>query len=119
MQIILWGHYASAHYTVTMSALSGITSKLSSGSYRIRSVSSGKSEVWKIFGLVVDENGDDLDYAACKFCHYAISYRGRVTGTTTLKKHKCKSPTGNQVRNIIFFPKLYIFLKIVEFIKVR
>ena len=53
-----------------------VTSRLKSGKYRLRSVSAGKSDVWNSFGLVVDEEGDELDFAACKLCHQALTYAG-------------------------------------------
>ena len=44
---------------------SSVSSKLKSGDYKIRSVSAGKSDVWKKFGIVVDSEKNDQDYAAC------------------------------------------------------
>ena len=38
--------------------------------YKIRFCSKGLSDVWKKFGLVVDRNGAELDFAACKSSTY-------------------------------------------------
>mgnify|MGYP001554979574 CR=1 FL=1 len=84
-------------YSMIMDTLkmdsANVARKLITGDYKMRSVSSGKSEVWKIFGIVVDtENSTVLDFVACKQCHHVLAYHGRQTGTSTLKKHKCKVP---------------------------
>ena len=48
-----------------------------------------ESDVWKVFGLVVDENDVDLDYAGCCNCYAVFKCCGRQTDTSTLRKHKC------------------------------
>ena len=79
--------------------------KLIAGNYKIRSVSSGKSEVWKIFGIVVDtENSTDLDFVACKQCNHVLAYHGRQTGTSALKKHKCKVPLSQTLLSSVAKP---------------
>ena len=42
-----------------------ITEQLKRKVYELRSVTS-RSQVWKTFGVVHDENGDRLDFAACQ-----------------------------------------------------
>ena len=48
-----------------------------------------RSDVWKIFGLVCNTNGDEIGYVACFECKAAFKGKGD-TGTTTMRKHKCK-----------------------------
>jgi hypothetical protein len=72
--------------------LSQITSNLASGVYKIRPISNSKSDVWQQFGVVTCDD-TDLDYVACKSCHVAIKYAGRQTGTSTMKRHKCRVPS--------------------------
>lgn len=70
-------------------SLPQVTSNVASGMFKIRSISASKSDVWKQFGIVTND-GEDLDYVACKLCHTAITYMGRQTGTSTMKRHKCR-----------------------------
>jgi len=53
---------------------SSVTSSLKSGEYRIRLVSTGKSDVWKQFGIVIDGNDSEIDFAACRSCHQALAH---------------------------------------------
>jgi hypothetical protein len=55
---------------------SDISKALKLGKFRIRSVSSAKSEAWKNFGIVVGENDEDLDFVACKQCGTVLQYKG-------------------------------------------
>lgn len=64
---------------------------LVSGEYKLRPSINGRSDVWKDFGVVTDQDGKVLPYAACKSCFTVVSYTGRKSGTNSLKRHKCKS----------------------------
>ena len=68
---------------------SWVTSSLKSGEYKIRFCSKGKSDVWKECGLVIDREGAELNFAACKSCHQTLAYSSCV-GTSALKRHKCR-----------------------------
>uniref|UniRef100_A0A3B3T3J7 BED-type domain-containing protein n=1 Tax=Paramormyrops kingsleyae TaxID=1676925 RepID=A0A3B3T3J7_9TELE len=46
------------------------------------------SAVWKQFSLVVDKNGDRLNFAACNFCKEVYPYSADF-GTSGLRNHKC------------------------------
>ena len=77
------------------SALDGITltadivkKKVINNEYVIKTVAK-RSDVWKIFGLVCNTNGDEVRYVACFKCKAAFKGKGD-TGTTTMRKHKCK-----------------------------
>jgi len=49
-----------------------INKGLNLGNYRIRSVSAGKSDVWKTFGIVVDSGDKELDFVVCKLCNAVL-----------------------------------------------
>jgi len=66
---------------------SSVTSSSKSGEYKIRFRGKGKSDAWKEFGLVVDHNGNELDFAACISCHQALAYSSCI-GTSALKCDK-------------------------------
>jgi hypothetical protein len=53
---------------------------LKSGDYR-SSNEGEKSDAWKEFGLVVDRNVAELDFAACKSCHHALAYSSHIGQT--------------------------------------
>ncbi len=55
-----------------------ISAKIKTGKYRVRSLSAGKSEVWSKFGVVVDDEDNDLDYVSCKLCGSVLQYAGNV-----------------------------------------
>ena len=95
-------HRAFSHRTVIMSdqmtslSLSQVSRNIRCGLYQIKSVSASKSDVWTKFGLVTTTDGVDLDYAACKSCHAVMTYCGRKTCTSTMKRHKCRFSTSTQ-----------------------
>ena len=57
---------------------SSVKLSLKSGEYKIRFCSKGKSDVWKECGLVIDREGAELNFAACKSCHQAFAYLSRI-----------------------------------------
>ena len=63
---------------------SDITFKLKTGEYTLKS-RSGKSVVWKKFGMVVDEEGKELPFAACIKCLQPLTY-SRNSGTSHLNR---------------------------------
>ena len=79
---------------LTMTSLTEISKRVKDGKYRLRTVSGGKSDVWKSFGIVVDDRDTDLDYVACRHCHTVLSFTGRQSGTSSLKRHKCRIVSG-------------------------
>ena len=68
--------------------LSQVTSGIVSGDFKIKPVV-GSYDVWEKFGIVTHDD-KNVDFAACKLCFTAVSYSGRKTGTSTLKRHKCR-----------------------------
>ena len=78
-----------------MSSQNAVSQKLRNGDYKIR-MQNSKSEVWSQFGIVTDENGLDLPFAGCQKCKSVLSYAGRSTGTTSMKRHKCRFDSRNQ-----------------------
>lgn len=84
--------------------ISYVQRKLLYGDYKIRQVTAGKSEVWKTFGIVVDNNDTDLNFAACRNCNHVLSFNGRQTGTSSLTRHKCKI-SGGQSQTLSSFVK--------------
>ena len=54
-----------------------ISKGLNLGNYRIRSVSAGKSDVWKTFGIVVDSDDKELDFVVCKLCNAVQQYQSK------------------------------------------
>ena len=76
--------------------LTSVTENVKCGKFQIKFVSSGKSKVWNVFGIVVDNEDNDIEFAACKKCNQALSYKGRDSGTTALSRHKCAKEPSNQ-----------------------
>ena len=75
-----------------------VSKKLVSGDFKLREQSGSlKSEVWKKFGVIVDSEGNDLQFVGCRDCHHVLNHKGRNSGTTTLKKHQCKMTTGQKL----------------------
>ena len=69
--------------------------KLLCGDLKIKSVTA-KSHVWDTFGIVSDNKGVECDFAACKRCNHVLSYKKNITGTSSMKKHKCSLLAGGQ-----------------------
>lgn len=64
--------------------------KLQSGEYKLadNSSSRAKSKVWEHFGVIIDEENNQVaGFAACKKCRKVLSYDSRKLGTSSLKKH--------------------------------
>ena len=79
--------------------------KLKSGEYTISANKQGKSEVWRNFGYVNDENGRRTNFVACKACKQPYSHC-RGNGTSIMKNHKCRSPTAaTGATNNLFGPR--------------
>ena len=74
-----------------------ISKQLKTRDCKIWSVSSGKSVVWKTFGIIIDHEGSDLDFVACKQCYHVLAYYVHQIDTTALKKHKCKLCSGQTI----------------------
>ena len=51
-----------------------ISKQPKAGDFKVQSVSSGKSVVWKTFSIVIDSEGGDLDFVACKYCYHVLAY---------------------------------------------
>ena len=67
-----------------------VRQRLLSGDLNLRK-NEGKSDVWTKFGIVIDSDAKDLEFAGCKLCNHVVTYKGRSSGTTTMKKHQCKT----------------------------
>lgn len=88
-----------------------VSHKLFAGELTLRKYTAGTSEVWKTFGVVVSE-GEALDFVACFSCNQALQFKGRSTGTTSLKCHKCRIasnqptiPVPSKVKELPSIPK--------------
>jgi hypothetical protein len=71
-----------------------ISKKLFSGDFHLRSVSAGKSAIWKKFGIVTDNDKNDLDFVGCTKCYHAFTYKGRASSTAPMARHQCKVSQG-------------------------
>ena len=68
-----------------------LRSKLKCGIYKLReNISATKSKVWKTFRRIVDDDGKELEWVACRYCFAVFKHRGRSHGTSTLTRHKCR-----------------------------
>jgi hypothetical protein len=81
--------------------LSDVSQKLSEGQFSLRDCK-GKSDVWIHFGIIINEEKSDLEYVACKKCQTVIKYKGRASGTTNLKRHKCRVSVS---QTVLDFPR--------------
>ena len=86
-------HWIQSHMDTLKMDSALISKKLFSGDLHLRSVSSGKSAIWKKFGIVTD-NDNDLDFVACTQCHHAFTYKGRASSTAPMARHQCKVSQG-------------------------
>ena len=80
-----------------MPSQSAVEDNLKSGSYKFRVPQKARSEVWKRFGIVIDQDGHDLPYAACIKCLGTVAYTGKGTGTSSMMRHKCRTIFSNQL----------------------
>lgn len=72
-----------------------VKTRLERNIYRLRkNDSASKSEVWKLFNVIVDQNEELIDYVSCTECN-AILTRNRRT-TSNLLQHPCFKKLKNQ-----------------------
>lgn len=72
-----------------------VKKRLEKNIYRLRkNDSASKSEVWKLFNVIVDENDELIDYVSCNECN-GILTRNRRT-TSNLLQHPCFKKLKNQ-----------------------
>jgi hypothetical protein len=75
--------------------------------YQIIDNSSGKSSIWKKFGIGATAAGEKQDFAACKLCKATCVFKtgANATGTNTINKHVCNDPSPAASAANVFFKK--------------
>ena len=63
-----------------------VKSKLAAGEFTF-ATTVGKSEVWKVFGVVLDSDGNSTDYMQCSKCKVLMKYDSKKTGLSSLSHH--------------------------------
>ncbi len=79
-----------------------VTQKLKQGIFSLSTSNTGsKSDVWKCFSVVKDENQQEITYVSCKQCFTSFIYNGRKTGKyLALNVHDISNVQVNYVKNI-------------------
>jgi hypothetical protein len=75
--------------------------------YQIIDNNSGKSSIWKKFGIVATAAGETQDFAACKSCKAAYVFKtgANAAVTKTINKHVCNDPSPAASAANVFFKK--------------
>ena len=71
-----------------METTNEIEKKLKQGLYN-KKKKQGKSDIWKIFSIVCDKDGNELDFVSCDKCAKILVYNGHKSGTSGLRRHTC------------------------------
>jgi hypothetical protein len=81
-----------------------IQKKLNKNEVCVIEHSSGKSDIWKIFGKAC--NGDTIvkGYVACKACNKVYVYNPS-DGTQTLRRHRCDKGSSGPKAKTIYHPQ--------------
>ncbi|KAH8344385.1 hypothetical protein KR084_010639 [Drosophila pseudotakahashii] len=80
----------------TYAHIADLKRKLSSGQYTLRD-KRGRSKVWQLFAVIVDEKGDDIEnFVACRNCYNVHKFQ---MSTSNLMKHKCALKLESLTRN--------------------
>jgi len=80
----------------TYAHIADLKQRLSSGQYTLRD-KRGRSKVWQLFAVIVDENGDDIEnFVACRNCYNVHKFH---LSTSNLMKHKCALKLESLVSN--------------------
>lgn len=64
-----------------------VKTKLAAGEFTIASKGVGKSDVWKVFGVVLDSDGNSTGYVQCSKCELLMKYDSKKTGSSSLSRH--------------------------------
>ena len=81
-----------------------VSKELAAGEFKIRAVCNSKSAAWTNFGIVIDNENEDLEFATCKQCNHVLAYHGHKTGTTALVHHKSKVKSSQTVLTALVKP---------------
>ena len=84
--------------------------KLINNEFTIKSVSL-KSDVWKTFGFVCDEEGSEIGFVACKKCNTVLAFKCGKTGTSTMSRHMCVVPRNQPLISTNTFQTVSIYGK--------
>ncbi len=70
-----------------MASGADVQEKLKKGYYSVKE-RAGKSEVWKKFVSIIDEDGKELPFVACKECMQVLAYTTKI-GNSHLNRYVC------------------------------
>lgn len=77
---------ALRHVYLQVKKMELVKSKLAAGEFTV-SKGEGRSDVWKVFGVVHDSEGNSTGYVQCSKCKVLLKYDSKKTGTSSLSRH--------------------------------